>query len=153
MQIGDKNSCTIQQQADQASKGETPQQIKDHVARLPQERPTPPGPWPFLVYNTLLPSGAEYGLKVKTAPSVTGQQVGSASSGSVVWADCYVFNSFNPEVGTDADVGPKWLRIHWPANAPGTAFALSSPTDSFLAYVYAGYTLPFTHNGQIPICT
>lgn len=84
---------------------------------------------------------------------MSGEQVGSTPPGSPVWADCFVMNDYNPEVGSSVDVGPKWLRIHWPIDTPATMYNRSSPQAPFLEYVYAGYTLPFTHNGNIPQCS
>ena len=152
-QVGNNNSCTIQQQANAISRNVADaQQLKALVAQDSQSQPEPPGPWSYLVYNTANAVGVDVGLKVKTAPSLDGLQVGSVASRALVWADCYVLNSFNPERGSDVDVGPKWLRIRWPTNSAGTTFASSSPTDTFTQYVYAEYTLSFTHNGEIPAC-
>lgn len=153
-QVGNNNTCSLQQQAVEiGQEAKDDQQLKELVARNSQNPPTPPGPWPFLVYNTAdRLTGDEIGLKVKAAPSVEGMQTGSVASQSLVWADCLVINEFNPVLESSADVGPRWLLIHWPTNLPGSTFMKPSPNDPFLQYVYAGYTLPFTHNGQIPLC-
>lgn len=151
---GSNNSCTVQQQADEVTKNAADaEQLKKLVAGFSQDPPQPPGPWSFLVYNTRVATGQDVGLKVKSAPSADGVQVGTATSRSLIWADCYVINSYNPEAHSDVDVGPKWFKIHWPSNSPGTNFTISSPTDPHLEYVYAGYGLPFKHNGAIPACS
>lgn len=147
--------CTVQQQADEiAREANNRQQLIDRIAKRSQAAPGGAGPWPYFVYDTVnVAMRQDIGLKVKMVPSLEGQQVGSAAPGSLVWADCYVINNFNPVVGDRDDVGPKWLRIHWPTGNLSTSYALSSPGAPFLEYVYAGYTLPFTHNGEIPKCS
>lgn len=150
-QVGNDNTCIVQQRADELSQNTgNPQQLKDQVSKISQAPAKGPGPWPYLVYNP--DAGEDIGLRVKVAPSVEGQQVGSAATGSLLWADCYVMNNYNPMAGTPADVGPKWLRIHWPSEHPTTQYNSSSPNAPFLGWVYAGYELPFTHNGGIPRC-
>ncbi len=150
---GNNNSCTVQQQADEVSRNTADAaQLKQLVEGFSQDPPQPPGPWPFLVYNTRVASGQDVGLKVKSAPAADGLPIGTATSRSLVWADCYVVNDYNPEEHSDVDVGPKWLRIHWPSSFPSTDIAMSSPTNRYLGYVYAGYGLPFKHNGSIPAC-
>jgi hypothetical protein len=156
VQNGNNNSCTVQQIQQQAGelRNGNPQQQKNDIAKISQAEPKVPGPWPYFVYNTVnTGTGQDVGLKVKKAPSVRGEQVGSTPPGSLVWADCLVVNDYDPEVGSDVDVGPKWLRIHWPVDTPNTAYSTSSPQALFLEYVYAGYALPFTHNGNIPQCS
>lgn len=155
-QNGNNNSCTvpqIQQQAAEFRNG-NPQQQKANIAKISLAPPVPPGPWPYFIYNTVNSgTGQDVGLKVKRAPSVGGEQIGSTPPGSIVWADCLVVNDYDPEVGSDVDVGPRWLRIHWPTDTPSTAYNTSSRQAPFLEYVYAGYALPFTHNGNIPRCS
>ena len=84
-------------------------------------------PWSFLVYDTTDANGVDIGLKVKSAPAPEGAQVGSARSRSLVLAECYVMNQYDPGRGSDVDVGPKWLRIHWPVNIPGREYASPHP--------------------------
>jgi hypothetical protein len=151
--VGNNNSCSVQQRADEVTRGTTsPEQIKRNVAQFSQNPPAPPGPWPFLIYDTVnVETGQNVGLSVKAQP-LPGRQMGSTPASSIVWAECYVLNTYDPEQGNSVDVGPRWLKIKWPTNTPGTAYARSSPTDRFTGYVYAGYALPFTHNGSIPRC-
>ncbi len=164
VQTGRYDSCGIQQLADQIPKDEAPRQMKERIERFSRASPRPPGPWPFFVYDTIINAqdigvykwatsadiGKDDGVKVKLMPTGAGRQLGTVYTGSVIWADCYVLNSFHPNVPTDDDVGARWLRIHWPANTPTVTRSL--PTDPVSAYVYAGYTLPFTHDGTIPVC-
>jgi hypothetical protein len=161
-------SC-IQQLAKQIPDNQTPQQIKDRIATFSQNPPQSPGPWPFFVYDTIvtpdevdlgafLPADLhqDKGVIVRTTSTSDTQQIGTvySYSKSIVWADCYVPEGYHPQkLSKNDDVGGKWLRIHWPTNLPTTASALSSPTDPIEAYIYAGFTLPFTHNGKIPTCT
>jgi hypothetical protein len=154
-QVGNNNKCTIQRQADELSRSTTsPQLLKEHIAKFSQAPPKDSGPWPYFVFDTVnIATGQDVGLKVKRAPSVEGEQVGSAPPGSLLWADCYVMNDYDPEVDNSVDVGPKWLRIHWPTDTTATTYNRSSPQSPFLEYVYAGYALPFTHNGNIPRCS
>lgn len=81
-------------------KNQAQQQIKDRIARFSQDPPRPPGPWPFIVYDTIVTEedvgvlsdatpadvGKDLGLQVRTTPVKTEQpqQVGSAASWSVV---------------------------------------------------------------------
>lgn len=154
IQAGSTNpQCTIQQQADEATKNSADaQHLKDLVHSFSEGAPQGPAPWSFLVYNTKDQTGAEVGLKVKAQPIAAGMQIGSARGRSLVWAECYVMNTYDPEKGSDVDVGPKWLRITWPTEGHSTGFSESSPEDRFRGYVYAGYALPFNHNGSIPAC-
>jgi hypothetical protein len=165
-QSGTYNSCEIQQWADRVPRGETSQQMKEFIAGFSKNPPQQSGPWPFFVYDTIVTQedmgrlanatpadiGKDFGLHVRTTPTERAQYVGTVNLGSVVWADCYLTNNYDPGPPPSDDVGGKWLRIQWPTNLDTTAPGLSSPTDPFREYVYAGYTLPFTHNGKIPSC-
>ena len=169
-QSGPYNSCQIQQLAGQVLKDNTtPQQMKEDIARFSHYSAPLSGPWPFFIYDTIITPediglvegatlatiGQDAGVRVWTIPAKSGRQpIGRASLGSIVWVDCYVENDFHPQVPQDDDVGARWLRIRWPTTFISTEFVRSSlPTDQFVGYVYAGYTLPFTHNGKIPTCT
>jgi hypothetical protein len=152
-QLGDNNSCVVQEQAKEISLGGgTVQQLKNRIAEISQAPPKGTGPWPYYVYNTPSESEQDRGLKVKMAPSLEGKQVGSVSAGSLVWADCYIVNSYTPFVEELANVGPKWLQIHWPTDTPTITYNTSAPDAPNLEWTYAGYTIPFTHNGRIPKC-
>jgi hypothetical protein len=153
--LGTGNTCEITQAADEVSKNAADAaQLREAVARVSQGLPQGRPPWPFIVYDTRDGAGNDIGLKIKAEPSMGGAQIGSARGRSILWADCYVMNNFNPVSGrTRNDVGPKWLRIHWPTSEPGTSFRDASATDNFTGYAYAGYTLPFKHNGSISVCT
>jgi hypothetical protein len=140
--------------------------MKEFIAGFSKNPPQQSGPWPFFVYDTIVTQedmgrlanatpadiGKDFGLHVRTTPTERAQYVGTVNLGSVVWADCYLTNNYDPGPPPSDDVGGKWLRIQWPTNLDTTAPGLSSPTDPFREYVYAGYTLPFTHNGKIPSC-
>lgn len=152
--VGTGNICTIEEQASDASKAANDaDQLKKFLARGATASPQPPGPWPFMIYHTTTPSGVDIGLKVKSSPQQDGVQVGSVAARSLVWADCFVQNTYNPETGSDVDVGPKWLRIHWPSDTPGATYLNSTPSDRYEEYIYAGYALPFQQNGDIPKCS
>ncbi|MGH3571635.1 MAG: helix-turn-helix domain-containing protein [Pseudonocardiaceae bacterium] len=166
-QNGSYDPCRIQQLADQIPKAETAPQMKERIAEFSQGPPRSSGPWPFFIYDTIITKddigvveGAkpadireDWGVLVRTTPVKIGQKEGTMYLKAVVWADCYVSNTFHPGVPKNDDVGAKWLRIHyWPTGPLPTDPALSSPTEPFIGYVYAGYALPFTHNGQIPSC-
>jgi hypothetical protein len=127
--------------------------VREAVAKLSQDPPQGPPPWSFLVYDTRDATGTEIGLKIKAEPTFAGPQIGSARASSILWADCYVLSDYNPGNGSRNDVGPKWLRVHWPTNVPGSTFIDALRTDQFTGYAYAGYALPFNHNGDIPFCT
>jgi len=151
--------------ANQIPKKWPSRRIKECIARFSTDLPRQPGPWPFFVYDTtitpndlgvipgLTPAevGNDDGVGVRTTPGPTAGHFRRVLTGTIIWADCYV-NSYQPPAPLDDNVGPKWLRIHWSTNTPGQDTGYSSPTDPFVAYVYAGYTLPFAHNGQIPSC-
>jgi hypothetical protein len=155
IQSGSTNpQCTIEQQVDEASKNAADaRHLEQLVESFSKDDPVGPAPWSFLVYNTKDQAGNEIGLKVKAEPTMEGAQIGSARGRSLVWGECYASSSYNPEVGSDVDVGPKWLRVRWPTSTPSSAFADSSPYDAVHGYVYAGYALPFKHDGTIPDCS
>ena len=158
----EQSGADVYQLAAQVPRSFTSQQMKECIATFSKGSPQQPGPWPFFVYDTIVtPEDVRLGLfppvdlyqdigvKVRTTSTSEAQNgVGTVKLGSVVWADCYVHSAFHPIVPPSDDVGPTWLRIHWDSTS-----AFSSPTDPVEAYVYAGYTLPFTHNGKIPTCT
>lgn len=153
VQRGDNNLCVFQERADEISRGAgTVQQLKDRIAKISQVPPKGAGPWPYYVFNTPSESEQDRGLRVKMAPSLEGSQVGSISAGSPVWADCYLVNSYAPLVDKSANVGPRWLRIHWPTGTQATTYGISTPDAPNLEWIYAGYAIPFTHNGRIPRC-
>jgi hypothetical protein len=109
---------------------------------------TPPpgdGPAPFRVVDT-----EEKGLKVRTTPDLAGIQIGSAANGTTVWADCAAETGFDPELRDGA--GPRWLHVRWPDTKPGTTFRNSDPANPLQGWVYAGFTVPAGHNGQIRPC-
>jgi hypothetical protein len=152
---GSNNTCGIAERAEEvATNAPSPQQLKERVAAFSQSPPEAPGPWPYLVYNTFNEaSGTDFGLSVKATPDGPGGQIGSTASGGIVYGECIATSMYDPEQGrADVDFGPHWLRIRWPSNTPETEFAASSPSDPFQGYVYLGYVLPFTHNGEIPAC-
>jgi hypothetical protein len=154
IQTGGTNpTCTVEQQIDEATKNSSDaKRLKDLVESFSIREPQGPAPWSYLIYNTKDSTGREVGLKVKSKPTLDGQQIGSISGRSIAWAECHIVNDFNPEQGSDVDLGPKWLRIYWPSHSPTTSFLTSSKSDSSRGYVYAGYALPFNHNGNIPSC-
>jgi hypothetical protein len=153
--VGTGNSCTIEQQADELSKNAADAaQLQAAVAAVSQHPPQGAGPWPFMVYDTRDGAGNDIGLKIKAEPTPAGVQIGSARGRSLLWVDCYVLNNFKPVPdGSRNDVGPRWLRVHWPTGEPGSDFRDAVATDPFMGYAYAGYALPFYHNGAIPLCT
>ena len=153
--VGTGNTCTIEREADELSKNAADaQQLREALAAVSQSPPQGAGPWPFMAYDTRDGAGNDIGLKINAAPTLAGTQIGSARGRSLLWADCYVMNDFKPVPdGSRNDVGPKWLRVHWPTGEPGSGFRDASATDQFTGYAYAGYALPFYHNGEIPPCT
>src|SRR4051794_25014630 len=154
VQVGSTNpQCSVEQQADEASKNAADAaHLKKLVESFSAADPQGAPPWSFLVYNTRDQAGNEIGLKVRSGPELASTQIGSARGRALIWGECFVLSDFNPEAGSDVDVGPRWLRIRWPTSAPSTTFAESSPTDPAIGYVYAGYALPFNHNWNIPQC-
>ncbi|MGH3783850.1 MAG: hypothetical protein ACRDR6_17170 [Pseudonocardiaceae bacterium] len=167
---GTYNPCEIQRQMDRVPRDDTPQQMKERIATFSQDSPQRPGPWPFFVYDTIVAPedlkyykklgpkdlGHDVKLEVWTTPGTLKdgpmQLIGFTDLGFVLWADCYV-HGYPKNVPPGDDAGDKWLRIPWPTNPPNTPLTLPSPTDPSVGYVYAGYALPFTHNGKIPACT
>lgn len=151
-QVGrDELVCNVTQELQGISDQDPNEEnFKAKLKGISQGPPSPSGPWPYAVFNTIDSHGIDIGLKVRAGPELRDSQVGSASRRAIVWAECVVTNTFDPE--PDTGIGPTWLRIHWPNNSPTTQYFQSSPTDIFRAYVYAGYVLPFKHNGDIPRC-
>jgi hypothetical protein len=120
------------------------EEVRALAAEFSDVEPTGEGPWPFWV--VVSPDG----LQVRSTGTQEGDQVGSVTNGSTVWADCVATTEFDP--GAQSNVGPSWLRIRWPSDEPGTTFANSTPTAPFSAFVYRGYVVPAGHNGAIPAC-
>jgi hypothetical protein len=50
------------------------------------------------------------------------------------------------------DTGPKWLKVRWPNTRPSTENFQSEPAHTTFGYAYAGYTVPYGHNGNLPRC-
>lgn len=129
----------------------SPDVLRERVHNFSNQEPTLPGPWPYLIYNT--DAGGVSGLKIKQGPGLGDPQLGSSATYDVVWAECLTVNQFTPPTRPEVNVGPVWLRIRWPNNRAGvTTFFSSSKSDPFVAYAYAGYALPYGHNGDIPPC-
>jgi len=151
-QVGRDNIVCIVEQKLQAANEQDPNddEFKARTQGISQGPPSSSGPWAYVVFNTIDSRGIDIGLKVRAGPEQFDPQVGSASRRSIVWAECVTTSTFDPE--PDTGIGPTWVKIYWPSNTPTTQYFQSSPKDSFRAYVYAGYALPFTHNGNIPRC-
>jgi hypothetical protein len=129
-----------------------PQLTDDETAaQLRRANTQTSGPWPFMVLHTDA-SPAEKGLKVRNSPVLVGHQIGTANNRQTLWVECEARTGFDPERGTDRDVGDRWLEIHWPATVPGKDVRNSSVGDPVQGWVYAGYAFPNGHNGTVPAC-
>ena len=154
-QVSGNSTCVAQlnqvvQQAQAASANDD--EFRQTLAKSATSAPTGPGPWPFVVVDTLEPNGTDVGLFARTSDEVLGTRLGVALHHSIVWATCGATNDFTPIDLPDADdVGPKWLKVHWKPTTP-QANSTSEPTDQEFAWMYRGYLVPLNHNGNIPAC-
>ena len=125
----------------QVPPGTSDADVRSAASAYANVAPPADGPAPFRVVDT-----QDLGLKVRTTPTTQGVQIGSAANATTLWVDCAATTDFDP-VTTDG-VGPRWLRVHWPA----TTFHNSDPESPDQGWVYAGLTVPAGHNGQVREC-
>ncbi|MDY7101650.1 MAG: hypothetical protein S0880_10720 [Actinomycetota bacterium] len=105
----------------------------------------PGGPWPFIVYRT-----ESVGLKVRSSAVKDGVTVGAIVDRGTAWVECRTTTSFNPDpaLGT----GPMWYRVRWPSDEATNEYLESEPAAVHTGWIYAGYTDPVGHNGEVPEC-
>jgi hypothetical protein len=131
----------FQQQAPPGASIEQLQRAAEKYADVPP----PSSPAAFRVVNT-----GDMGLKVRTSGATDGVQIGSAAQDAVVWVNCRATTDFDPVL--DDQTGASWFLIRWPSTVPGSSFRNSEPGGPAQGWIYAGYTLPAGHNGQVPSC-
>ena len=107
--------------------------------------PSGAGPWRFrvVVYDTV-----GEGLKVRSGNQLQADVVGMANDYADVWVECQQDTEFDPMI-SDRIPG-RWLRIKWPNLISSNQIYYSSVNDSHSAWVYAGYTVPSGHSGEVP---
>lgn len=153
-QFGDNNTCLVQLQEDVEKTSEetaTDEQFKIALAKKSTDEPVEPGPWPYVVVDTV-EKGLDLGLWARSTNDVKGDHVGIALNHNIVWADCVAASSYSPVEGTPNDVGPKWLRVRWPNDQLSERLMHSNPSNDKRAWMYLGYTVPMYHNGNILAC-
>lgn len=108
--------------------------------------PAAKGPWPFYVVKT-----APLGLKVRSTNVVEATQLGAIGNLNPGWAWCRQESSFDPV--PDDEVGALWLQIGWDHQEPNeTEYFNSEPDAAGRAWIYAGFTVPVGHSGEVPEC-
>lgn len=137
-------NCYIEQVQDLASSSEAV--IIAAAREAVDVRPTQEGPWPFYVVRT-----APIGLKVRSSNVEEATQLGGIANLSSVWAWCQATSDFDPV--PDDDVPGLWLQIAWDHQEPNTTdYFQSEPGADGRAWIYAGFTVPTGHSGDIPEC-
>lgn len=104
------------------------------------------GPWAF---NVLFDN--DEGIFIRNVPEMAGgHRIGYATSGSVVWVDCVVTSTFDPEPGLGH--GPIWYRVRWPNTALSEEAFVSDPNHPPQGYAWSFYLRPNGTNGDVPQC-
>lgn len=152
-QFGDNNTCVVQLQADAAkasAAAPTDEQFKADIANKSTSKPTEPGPWPYLIVDTV-EHGINEGLWARTTNELKGDRLGVTLNRGIIWADCVATSDYSPLPEGDANnVGPRWLSVRWNLT---DRTKHSNPSDTGHAWMYLGYTIPMYHNGDIPECS
>lgn len=153
-QFGDNNTCVVQLEEDveKASAGTTDAEFKAELAKKSTARPTEPGPWPYVVVDTVV-NDINEGLWARSTNLVKGDHLGVALNHTIIWADCTTTSDYSPLPDGDANnVGPRWLFVRWNNAEVSERPMQSNPSDGKHAWMYLGYAVPMYHNGDIPEC-
>lgn len=103
-------------------------------------------PWPFSV---LLDD--QEGVFIRSAPVKDGAyRLGYATHGSVLWVDCQVTSTFDPEPGRG--YGPTWYQVRWPNSEQSEEAFRSAPEHTVRGWAWGFYPQPNGHNGDVPEC-
>lgn len=115
-------------------------------AKLPTSRLHRKGHGHFYVVRT-----APIGLKVRSTNEREATQLGGIANLNVAWAWCQQTSDFDPDPGDN--VPGLWLQIAWDHQEPNTTdYFQSEPGADGWAWIYAGFTVPSGHSGDIPRC-
>lgn len=128
VKCGDQDAST-----DSVADWEALRETKPWTAGTP---PTSDGPWPFVVGGT----GGQ-GLYVRDGFKPDSQRLPGEPSlvdGETTYAYCQTTTGWEAVPG----YGTTWMRIGYP-----------QPSSRGDSWVYAWWTAPVEHNGEIPICT
>ncbi len=137
-------NCYVEQVQDLASKTEA--ETIAAARKAADVPPTPEGPWPFYVVRT-----GPIGLKVRSSNVKEATQLGGIAHLNPAWAWCQETSEFDPVPGDD--VPGLWLQIAWDHQEPNTTdYFQSEPGADGRAWIYAGFTVPTGHSGDIPEC-
>lgn len=120
------------------------EQIQQRVQDFADVPPQGDGPWPFVVLDS------DIGLKVRSTNEVDAVQLGGLQERHTAWVDCQQTSSFDADPTTGA--GPLWYRVRWAHQEPSVEYHESDPGAVHTAWAYAGYLVPWGHNGDIPEC-
>lgn len=126
--------------------GASEREVIEGAREAADTAPTSEGPWPFYVVKT-----APLGLKVRSTNVVEAAQLGAVGNLNPVWVWCRSESSFDPVPHDEVDA--LWLQIAWDHQQPNeTEYLNSEPDAEGRAWVYAGFTVPVGHNGEVPEC-
>lgn len=137
-------NCYVELVGDLASRTEA--DIIEAARRAADKPPASEGPWPFYVVRT-----APIGLKVRSTNEQEATQLGGIANLNSAWAWCQQTSDFDPDPGDD--VPGLWLQIAWDHQEPNTTDYFQSELGADArAWIYAGFTVPTGHSGDIPRC-
>jgi hypothetical protein len=149
------NGCVIQGSENVCGQ-QQPNQNENPSAFVKSVPPTGPGPWQFIVVNTVLANGTDIGLTIRrcnvancgcSGPHC--ERLGFASEYSAVFAVCKTRTNFDAGTGDS----PIWFKVKWPNNRGGSSGTFeSSRGDAFTGWAFGSYLAPQGHNGEIPNC-
>ena len=137
--IGDSGCVVIQGDCIITPGTEADADVESELKAMPSASlpPQGAGPWMFIVHGT-----HDLGLYVRDGFAMKDHRLPgepTLAEGTAVYVDCRMDDGFVADRAA-AEVG-RWYKIRYPEVA-----------DSGDFWVYAGYTLPVGHNGQVPEC-